>query len=351
MNANIITKSDPHSQQKSQANSIHPSILPSTHQSIHTIMSFLSQLNSPAMVASTAGVVALVFPTVSAFCSTAAPLSLLQAANAAAYALNCAAVSVPGRIDGQEQDDMARGRKKSDKDDSTYQAIYSPGKGRTLLAPAGWAFAIWGPIYLGEAVFAGVQFLSTSEAVTALLPAVTAPFVAANIFQSLWCASFRPSYMQQGSSWHKYVSVGMLGGTALCLSQVHAAAAASSWFFLPLTMHFGWTTAATLVNLNGSLAASDAVSDPTVIAAGHASTVLATALGVGVTLAQTSPAYGLTIAWALAACADGMKKRRQQQRQQTVAKGMRVQQTLCWIGSGLCAAAAAVSWFGGVGGL
>lgn len=323
-------------------------------------MSFFAQLNTPPLVAAAAGALAVGLPAATTLAGTASP-GLLQAANVIAYALNCAAVSVPGRIDSQAQDELqgTGTAKKSDgdgdkkkEDDATYQNVYSPSQGRSLITPAGWAFAIWGPIYAGEAVFCGAQFLSSSPEVMAVLPAVTAPFVAANLFQSLWCASFRPSYVKNnnGSSttWQKYVSVAMLGGTAFCLSQVHAAAAASSWLFVPLTMHFGWTTAATLVNLNGSVAASDTASDQTVIGVGHASTIAATLLGVTVTLAQSSPAYGLTVAWALAACSDGMKKRQQKQQQQgsaaavseTITRGMKVQQTLCLIGSGLCAATA-----------
>jgi hypothetical protein len=306
------------------------------------IMSFrlLSQINSPAIVLSAGAAILAGLPLAAAFATTGASLGLLQAANVTAYALNCASVSVPGRIDGQEQNEM-QGRKTNDQ---TYQTIYSPTKGRSLIAPAGWAFAIWGPIYLGEAIFCGSLLLGTSESVMANLPAITAPFVAANILQCLWCAAFRPSYMN--GSWEKYVSMAMLGGTAFCLSQVHALAAASSWYFLPLTMHFGWTTAATLVNLNGSVAMSDA-SDTTVIAVGHTSTALATLLGVGVTLAQQSPAYGLTVAWALAACADGMTRRRGENQtvSSDIAKGMKVQHLLCYAGSGMCAAAAAASFF------
>jgi len=305
----------------------------------------MSFLTSPSAVTATAGALALGLPIATSLATTA-PLGLLQVANVLGYAINCAAVSVPGRVDGQAQDEMQGTSKKSDKksdEDSTFQNIYSPGQGRTLIAPAGWAFAIWGPIYAGEAVFTGAQLLGNSTEILSVLPAVTAPLVAAHLFQSLWCASFRPSYMKaDNGGWQKYVSVAMLGGTALCLSQVHAAAAASSWFFVPLTMHFGWTTAATLVNLNGSVAMSD-VSDETVIGVGHASTMAATVLGVGVTLVQSSPAYGLTVAWALAACADGMKRRQQKKQtgiSETMTKGMKVQQMLCMAGSGLCAATA-----------
>jgi hypothetical protein len=283
-----------------------------------------------------------VLPVAYSFATTAATIGLLQAANVTAYALNVASVSVPGRIDGQAQTELQGKRT----DDKTYQTVYSPKKGRSLIAPAGWAFSIWGPIFAGEAVFCGSLLLQTSDAVMATLPEITAPLVAAHLLQSLWCAAFRPSYVTAGSSWEKYVSMGMLGGTAFCLSQVHAVAAASSWFFLPLTMHFGWTTAATLVNLNGSIAMSDA-SDTTVIAVGHASTVAATLLGVGVTLTQLSPAYGLTLAWALVACADGMKKRNAETGTVSpeIEQGMKVQQMLCHAGSGICATAAVASYF------
>jgi len=104
----------------------------------------------------------------------------------------------------------------------------------------------------------------------------------------------------------------MLGSTAYSLSLIPfvdlaTTTTTSSLYWIPLAMHFGWTTAATLVNLNGSLAMNYDVQESTMIAAGHASSVLATALGVGVTLSYQLPAYGLTIAWALAACAKGMR--------------------------------------------
>ena len=218
-----------------------------------------------------------------------------------------------------------------------------------LLNPSGWAFSIWGPIYLGEAAFVTAQLLAQpGTGLATVLPQLTAPFVAFNLMQSLWCASFRPSYSE---GWYKWVSVAMLGGTAYSLSFVQAIAAASSttatipwWYFLPLTIHFGWTTAATLVNLNGSVAMSCDVKDSTVVAVGHASAVTATVLGV--LLAPSAPAYGLTVAWALAACADGMTQRlADPQSQQSAAPSLKtgagVQRMLCWAGSAACVGAAA----------
>jgi hypothetical protein len=171
---------------------------------------------------------------------------------------------------------------------------------------------------------------------------VTAPFVAANLFQSLWCASFRPNYNE---GWKKFVSVGMLAGTAFSLSKVQAvacspddavAAAALYWYFVPLSLHFGWTTAATLVNLNGSVAMDESNSDSTVIAVGHASSIAATAFGIGVTVAQAAPAYGFTVAWALLAVAQGTS--RVANRGDALKRGGQVQKMLCLAGSAACAA-------------
>lgn len=300
----------------------------------------------------------------------AASLALLKCANVGAFLLNCFAVSVPGRIDGQQDRHMRTGELNPDKPASTnqnestllqdsmsrsseYDEHYSPARGRTLVSPSGWAFAIWGPIYLGEAAFVAAQF-APSTGIAEVLPQIAVPFVAANIFQSLWCAAFRPSY----KDWATFVSPALLAGAALSLSQVHAVTCsvtgAAGWWMLPMTVHFGWVTAASLVNLNGSVAMNRSTSDTNVAAVGHGSAIVATALGVGVTLLRSSPAYGLTIAWALAACADGMSKRLQSieaQEERKLQTGenvdkyvenhvwIAVQNKLCWAGAAACVAA------------
>lgn len=340
----------------------------------------ISQLNSPIVVLGAGTTLIGLLPLATAYCQTATvSLGILTAVNVLTFGINCTAVSIPGRIDGgaavevgatsiagssssTKQDTL---KANDDREASIYSTVYSPRNGRSLIAPAGWAFAIWGPIYIGEAVFCAsllTPFIFPTSAivpaaVSALLPDITAPVAAAHLFQTLWCASFRPSYMQRSMVWEPYVSVTMLGGTAYCLSLVHASIAgamstgsiAEYMLMLPLTMHFGWTMAATLVNFNGSLAASNSntVSDWSVIAVGHASSLVAVTAGVGLTVLCQSPAYGFTLAWALAACANGMSTRqrdRQQGRSAPVSsqldRGMNVQRWLCYTGSGLCAAVA-----------
>merc|ERR1712232_1553002 len=62
-------------------------------------------------------------------------------------------------------------------------------RSRTLLLPAGWAFAVWAPIYLGETTFCAAQFVEGSG-LASVLPAVTAPFVAANLYQAFGVPRF-----------------------------------------------------------------------------------------------------------------------------------------------------------------
>jgi hypothetical protein len=330
--------------------------------------------NSPALVA-TAGVsILLGLPVLeAAAASSTVSLAVLKGANCLAFFVNAASVSVPGRMDGQKSVNPAKPQDNSNHNQNNSTSTASTkeegtplvvGAGntetepdtppvygaRSLVSPSGWAFAIWAPIYVGEAAFCTVQLFATeSSSLAQVLPEITGSFVAANLMQSLWCASFRPSYHTDSHGWQKYVSVGMLAGTAYSLSHVHNIAISPEaltlgWYFLPLTMHFGWTTAAALVNLNGALAEDQ--QDSILIAAGHASAITAATLGVGITLAQASPVYGFTIAWALAACANEAAKKAsggssnsgQVETMSAYQKGARVQEMLCWAGSAACVA-------------
>lgn len=310
---------------------------------------FLSSLNSPPLVAATGVLVVAGLPFVPL--GTSLSLGALKIANLAAFATNVTAVSVPGRMDGDQDARMRSGDLnpnaentplKKDGDDKNNKNnnndnIVLVSREKTLVAPAGWAFAIWAPIYLGEAVFCASQYFDSTT--VASLPELTAPFVAANVAQSLWCASFRTSYAR---GWSKYVSVLMLGGTALSLSQLPFIT--NSPYMIPLIMHFGWTTAATLVNLNGSIAMEEKASDKVIVSTGHASAVAAAALGVGITLSKSLPVYGLTIAWALAACVDGMRVKQDGSASEELKKGAQVQKALLMAGSILSSCASVYTW-------
>jgi len=180
------------------------------------------------------------------------------------------------------------------------------------------AFIIWAPIYFGELVMVTSQFFfPETSAVSSIIQQISVPFTFANIFQSLWCASFRPKYRGK----YSFISAAMLTIIAYSLSKAHVIYASSPHaitksqyclLFLPLSLHYGWTTAATLVNWNGSVAKQDPahISTPRIMAGlGHFSAAVATLLGSYITIRQKSPVYGAVIAWALAAVSDGMRKR------------------------------------------
>jgi len=228
-------------------------------------------------------------------------------------------VSIPGRIDG-EVAKAIEDERKGGPDDSATTATdegkkLAPRNGRTLVAPSGWAFAIWGPIFLGELVFVASQAaVSADDPLVPLLRKTAVPFSFAHVFQSLWCAAFRKKYTGN----LMYISFGMLSATAYSLSRAHAAYTSESStygfatyarMFLPISMHCGWTVAASLVNLNGAFSMKDSASPKAIALLGHVSVVAAAAAGVVVTTARSAPVFGGVVSWALLAVADGMKQR------------------------------------------
>jgi hypothetical protein len=282
-------------------------------------MSFLAALNVPPLVASAGAMALAAFPTLErAIIDGTIPWNVLKATNCVFYGLNVFATSQPGRIDGIDAANLTKGElpettttiAASDIDESELVR-----RKRTLVAPAGWAFAIWGPIFLGELVFcASHLFIPESSPVADVVKRASGGFIMSQLFQTLWTASFRPKYKGK----YVFVSGALLTGISLSLSRAHAAfttdrslyTAQDYWlYFLPMTLHFGWTTAASLVNWNGSIASREGTSPKVMAVTGHVSVVVATVAGVGITLSRGAPVFGLVIAWALSACAAGMKQR------------------------------------------
>ena len=258
----------------------------------------LSALNYPPLVALSGLGLGASLPMIEQF-ATNSPWATLRIVNLISYGINFVSVQRPGRMDGQAAED----------------GELSPRSGKTLVAPSGWAFAIWGPIFLGELVgVAASFFIKESDPIVELFRKTSGPFITAQLFQTLWCAAFRPKY--KGAS--MLISTGMLSATAYSLSKAHAAFTANPQlysnlqygiFFLPMALHFGWTTAASLVDLNGSVSMQKNSSSSIIKYVGHVSVLAASALGIYIAKARNAPVYAGVIAWALSAVADGMKKR------------------------------------------
>lgn len=203
-----------------------------------------------------------------------------QIANALAFLANVAAVRSIPRLDSSN-------------------AMLQP---LNYLTPASYAFAIWGVIYFLEYGFICWQLLPRAQ--TELLRRTSVWWCGGNACQVLWCLVFRPQFDSPGLLW---ISAAALSGIAACLGQAHALLAAapddqqgSVFFRVPLTLHFGWTTAAALVNWNGYVARCTSAVTPK-LAAALLSAALATSLGSSVTVDRRSGLYGGTVAWAVLA--------------------------------------------------
>ncbi|CAM9308401.1 unnamed protein product, partial [Hapterophycus canaliculatus] len=219
-----------------------------------------------------------------------------QVLTAASYGINTLAILAGGRLDGPDPEDPEE----------------APLPIVRYFMPAGWAFAIWGPIILGEAALATYQALPLDSVAMASgwLSALSPWLASAFLVQSCWCLSFREWARDAGLLWFPAL---LLGGTAACLGGAHqvvrgalAAGTMSNLQYalvhLPLSLHFGWVSCATLVNFNNYISLLQ-FSDKGKLNFSLASIVAAVGLGVAVTGITGDPVYAGVVAWALAAVA------------------------------------------------
>lgn len=276
-----------------------------------TFSTALNSINTPLVTGSIGAIAGATLPRLEGIlCNGAIALPVVKLLNILAISLSLFSVSQPGRLDGYQQDDKANSN-------SDVVEFMSVRRGGTLVAPKGWAFAIWAPIFLGEILFAATSTILVKEGtvLAGMLKRMSGGFIMAQVFQSLWAATFRKKYIGKEKGLSNWLSAIMLTGIATSLNRAHVAYATRSIgstlhsiFFSPISLHFGWTTAAALVNINGNLAVT--TEEPLIVASvGWASVVAATGIALLVTLQRGAPIYGLVICWALSACADGMSDR------------------------------------------
>jgi hypothetical protein len=222
--------------------------------------------------------------------------SAWQVALAGCWVANNVAVMVPGRYDGQRA--MAAERPTAET--------------ANLFTPAGWAFAIWGPIFAGEWLM--MLYLTNLGGGSELGAAMAPGWCAGIAAQVAWCIAFRPSVCGPAMLW---VPAALLGATALGLGVSHRAIRSvghEGWANVlvrwPVTLHFGWITAAALVNLNNWLSRAAASLRVRELSA-HASVAAGVAAAAFVTRRTGDGVFALVVAWALGAVvADGARSAR-----------------------------------------
>lgn len=173
---------------------------------------------------------------------------------------------------------------------------------RTLVTPAGWAFAIWGPLFLFSAVFAVWQALPAQRR-NALLQQISWPAAVALAAQGVWAAYTQFANLTAISVIIILVS---LGGLLLVLRALVAASAlsrAERWLVAPVFSALAaWLTAASIVNISATLkfyGVGGTAQSPEVatvmVAIGAIIAAIATARVRG------APLYALVFCWALLA--------------------------------------------------
>ena len=163
----------------------------------------------------------------------------------------------------------------------------------SLLTPAGYAFAIWGVIYTWE--FVAMAYLALGPKTFGWSLKL---WLAANFFQSLWAPLFATERIA--------LSALALSGIAISLIllawSMRGASGSEYWLLVaPVWLHAGWTTAASLVNVNLVVSAST-TSPSTQLACAFASGFLALFVGMAVSFFATAPPSALPYSpWPLAA--------------------------------------------------
>ena len=182
-------------------------------------------------------------------------------------------------------------------------------KYQTLVTPIGFAFAIWGPIFLLQALFAVVQFVPQYRSDKSVVSGVAYWYAAVCAAQAGWTVAFA-----QDVVWLSMCFMLLILGClcALCHSVVRVDEPASeawsvAWrytcFRAPFLMHLGWITAATFVNFNACVVKYEAADTELQLVVAIATIALLLLPGL-VNAATTplsgtaDPLYSLVLVWA-----------------------------------------------------
>lgn len=168
----------------------------------------------------------------------------------------------------------------------------------TLLTPAGWAFSVWGLIFLSLAIYAGWQLLPAQRR-NHLPDAVARPLTVASAAAGLWVVCFSYELIAICTALMLLtlgaLIVGYGRGRRLVLAG--KAPGLASW---PLSLFMGWISVATVVNV--TLALREWGWTPPVNVSVLLSVVLlAVVLGLGglVAFRFRDAVYPLVLAWGL----------------------------------------------------
>jgi hypothetical protein len=123
-------------------------------------------------------------------------------------------------------------------------------KYQTIVTPVGWAFSIWGPIFISEGIFTFLQLLPRWRDHKMVTEGVGYWYALTCLFQVFWTFSFSTEV-----NWLAFI---MMISILVCLAmllrsqaQLATESVGQFWLFqFPFQLHAGWIVAASNVNLN-----------------------------------------------------------------------------------------------------
>ncbi|KUG06336.1 tryptophan-rich sensory protein [Solirubrum puertoriconensis] len=168
----------------------------------------------------------------------------------------------------------------------------------TPLTPSGWAFSIWGLIFLSEAIYAVWQLLPAQRS-NPLPNAVARPLTVANLAAAAWVVCFSYELIAVCTAL-MLLTLGALVlayGRARRLVLAGETAKLSSW---PVSLFMGWISVATVVNLTLALRdfGWETPMNVTVVLC-VALLAVVVALGLIISSSFRDAVYPLVLAWGL----------------------------------------------------
>lgn len=168
---------------------------------------------------------------------------------------------------------------------------------KSLFTPAGYAFAIWGLIFLAFIIYAIVQLLPAQRD-DRIYDRLAAPTIIANLLSGIWTAVFTAGYI----GWSVLIIAGAL--IAITVGYVHvrnaiATTAVNSWLTVPFSLLTSWLSVATIAAISVGLSALRWEGQPLTPAAWTIiMVIIAGLLGIIIAFNKRDFIYPLVIAWA-----------------------------------------------------
>ncbi|WP_133274162.1 hypothetical protein [Hymenobacter radiodurans] len=170
----------------------------------------------------------------------------------------------------------------------------------TLITPAGYAFSIWGAIFLALTIYAVWQLLPAQRH-NALPDTIAVPLTMASVATAAWVALFAYELIELSVLTMLVILLALIIVYGRARRQV-LAGEASAWVSVPFALYLGWISVASVINITLGLrdmGVQSALNVSVLLAFGLLAIVVA--LGLIISRAFQEMVYPLVLAWALVA--------------------------------------------------